>query len=231
MGATLSPAELNYIQIPLVTDNWNWDVALQWNSLENQRRINQSNVWWTLSLDIRHFFASSAGMEHSLTNRSFSLSHHYNKSISNKYQANWIVFSNPILMINSISPLSPLSVSQHSGNDSNDVENNNNRSHNHRSFKREKESSKEQRLSNHSGSGGGGNESSNGLKQDVDTDDEDGIDFKCVVCDLQCQDVEQWVVCMTDLFTFLLPIMFLPFSSPPTPWAFTLLLLLGLVGD
>lgn len=104
MGATLGPAELNYIQIPLVTDNWNWDVALQWNSLENQRRINQSNVWWTLSLDIRHFFASSAGMEHSLTNRSFSLSLHYNKSISNKYQANWIVFSNPILMINSISP-------------------------------------------------------------------------------------------------------------------------------
>lgn len=103
MGATLGPAELNYIQIPLVTDNWNWDVALQWNSLENQRRINQSNVWWTLSLDIRHFFASSAGMEHSLTNRSFSLSLHYNKSISNKYQANWI--SIPILMINPIPPL------------------------------------------------------------------------------------------------------------------------------
>lgn len=117
----------------------------------------------------------------------------FNNSLSNSYHSfNWL-----LIFIN-LQFLLHLLGSQHSGNDSNDVENNNNRN---RSYKRSKDS-KEPRLSS------GGNDSSNGLNnssnlQEEETDDEDGIDFKCVVCDLQCQDIEQWViVCIANWFTF-----------------------------
>lgn len=35
-----------------------------------------------------------------------------------------------------------------------------------------------------------------GGQPDPESDDEDGIDCKCVVCDRQCQDIDQWVCTM-----------------------------------